>query len=574
MGNNCCGSRKKDIETLFTDREKLHLESLFDNLTDPKRTQGKHRFNTSTLGILFPENPNMALFVYNIILHVSKTERHIDYQNFESALEILIKDPVKIRHKEFEDKEKIDIIALAFMNNFKLSQDELRNKDISYLQAVDFIQNLLKIFHYESQSAKSVDESVAKGIVDGAFRKDEEKVTWWTFLHYIKENLIYVNRCLELYFTAKFLDQKVNLKIPDLNKASFLLNRDLIGLLYLSNIYMQSTPNLEFVYSSRNKGLFYSQIAKALENYQSSTYIFLKVEPFGETESPTKITPHPRSNFIIGGFSRLPWKDTGEYAGDNDCHIFSLSPKFQNFYALTKSSAHPNYTYLKSTFGYNQGIGFGGGKNGDFRIWIDGQDMNQSYVQTEDQTYSPGSLLGPGYSRMKIIEVEIWGLPIDYHNKQYMDSLLNASALNRRSTAVPYGTVENVAMSTMFNKNGSILAYNQSKIAEVIHQNDQLKKSLNLFESQLALNTPQKERIITLNPVEFHNNQENAKKSSRSPNASQDSFYKENLIMTAETMDSIEGKFAETKLSPKILKYPESYGYSNPFKSPLSPKKI
>jgi len=44
--------------------------------------------------------------------------------------------------------------------------------------------------------------------------------------------------------------------------------------------------------------------------------------------------------------------------------------------------------------------------------------------------------------------------------------------------------------------------------------------------------------------------------------------------MTAETMDSIEGKFAETKLSPKILKYPESYGYSNPFKSPLSPKKI
>jgi len=98
MGNNCCSSRKTDYKTQFTDSEKLHLEALFDQLTDPKRTyhlfpfaflnlyrQGKHKFNKSTLGILFPENPDMALFVYNIILHVSRTERHIDYENFEQA---------------------------------------------------------------------------------------------------------------------------------------------------------------------------------------------------------------------------------------------------------------------------------------------------------------------------------------------------------------------------------------------------------------------------------------------------------------------------------------------------------
>ena len=55
-------------------------------------------------------------------------------------MEILIKDPVKIRQKEFQDKEQIDILALAVLNNFKLSQDDLKNLDVTFLQAVDFIQ--------------------------------------------------------------------------------------------------------------------------------------------------------------------------------------------------------------------------------------------------------------------------------------------------------------------------------------------------------------------------------------------------------------------------------------------------
>ncbi len=183
---------------------------------------------------------------------------------------------------------------------------------------------------------------------------------------------------------------------------------------------MQLTSNLEFVYSSRYQGLSYPQIAQALANYHSSSYIFLKVEPYVEDESPNNLG----SNYLIGGFSRLPWKDTGEYGGDNDCYLFSLTPQFQNMYALTRNTAHPNFTYLKSGFGYNQGIGFGGGKNDDFRIWINGQDMNQSYVKNEDSTYSSGALLGPGLEKMRIVEVEIWGLGIDYHNKQYLDNVL------------------------------------------------------------------------------------------------------------------------------------------------------
>ncbi len=108
-----------------------------------------------TLNFLFPENPEIALLVYNLILHISKTERHINYYNFELAsnliklpdflivffiVELLVKDPMQCREKEFREKEKIDILALATVDSFKLSREELRALNISYVQALDFVK--------------------------------------------------------------------------------------------------------------------------------------------------------------------------------------------------------------------------------------------------------------------------------------------------------------------------------------------------------------------------------------------------------------------------------------------------
>jgi len=75
------------------------------------------------------------------------------------------------------------------------------------------------------------------------------------------------------------------------------------------------------------------------------------VEPIRET-----INLSGESSYIIGGFSRLPWKNTGEFSGDQDCFVFSLAPKFRNYYASDKLSANRHYTYLKSK-GYKQGLG-------------------------------------------------------------------------------------------------------------------------------------------------------------------------------------------------------------------------
>jgi len=87
-----------------------------------------------------------------------------------------------------------------------------------------------------------------------------------------------------------------------------------------------------------------------IDGYPAPTYIFLRVEPIRETG-----TFSGESSYIIGGFSRLPWKNTGEFAGDQDCFVFSLTPKFRNYYSIDKS-ANRNFTYLKSK-SYKQGLG-------------------------------------------------------------------------------------------------------------------------------------------------------------------------------------------------------------------------
>jgi len=50
-------------------------------------------------------------------------------------------------------------------------------------------------------------------------------------------------------------------------------------------------------------------------------------------------------------------------------------------------------------------LGFGGKNEKDFRIWIDGTDLNQSYVKSDDDIYAPGDLVGPGYTRIRVISI-------------------------------------------------------------------------------------------------------------------------------------------------------------------------
>ncbi len=136
----------------------------------------------------------------------------------------------------------------------------------------------MRIFQYQEKTPQKVDESTAKSVVDGAFRifyfksskciislgGHEGKIDWWTFLHYIKENLIYINRCIKLYFSAKFLNKSVDLQIPELNGRSFILNKDISALLYMSNISFHSINQLQPLYSINHHDFSFEYLSNIL----------------------------------------------------------------------------------------------------------------------------------------------------------------------------------------------------------------------------------------------------------------------------------------------------------------------
>ena len=53
----------------------------------------------------------------------------------------------------------------------------------------------------------------------------------------------------------------------------------------------------------------------------------------------------------------MRWKDGSIYHGDSDSYLFSLSPRFKNYFASTKSTSDPNFVYLNTSGSKNVGLG-------------------------------------------------------------------------------------------------------------------------------------------------------------------------------------------------------------------------
>jgi len=87
-----------------------------------------------------------------------------------------------------------------------------------------------------------------------------------------------------------------------------------------------------------------------------------------------------------------------------------VTPKFHLYLPqFSNSSDAKKYTYLNNADhhgGERPGLGFGKTKDEKFRIWIDGLEPENSYVEAQDETFCPGSLINEGsnFINVKIIE--------------------------------------------------------------------------------------------------------------------------------------------------------------------------
>lgn len=127
----------------------------------------------------------------------------------------------------------------------------------------------------------------------------------------------------------------------------------MLALFALSNIHIRETSKLSLLYSSSLNGFSFEKLALSLK-HPGGTLIFLRHTTEGEHL-------HKSDSVIFGGFSSRPWIDDSTYSQDDRSYVFSVYPKFQNFFYKIKTGeeAQSNFTYLNTDPRNGKALGIG-----------------------------------------------------------------------------------------------------------------------------------------------------------------------------------------------------------------------
>lgn len=96
---------------------------------------------------------------------------------------------------------------------------------------------------------------------------------FWRFVLHLKKELIYVNSLLKFYFGHKFLKGSIHFKLPNLSKPSYLINKELLILLYLSNAFVQTSQKMWSLYSSTAEYFKFNEFIEKLTSKFGSKII-------------------------------------------------------------------------------------------------------------------------------------------------------------------------------------------------------------------------------------------------------------------------------------------------------------
>lgn len=211
---------------------------------------------------------------------------------------MLTKESPEYQLKHYAELDKIDILALIILDKASMTRQDMKSLKISTSQAykyievnpykfLEFFKNLTKTILLMFQQTTTspppqINQEAVYTIINTAFgifflkfsflliskgKKFQEQIGWLSFLSYLKNNLPYINKSIQSYFACKFLQKNpTTLKLPDLSQNSFLLNQDLLSLLYLSNVYFHSANKLERIHSSRYGPQAFKDFSNILSN--------------------------------------------------------------------------------------------------------------------------------------------------------------------------------------------------------------------------------------------------------------------------------------------------------------------
>lgn len=161
----------------------------------------------------------------------------------------------------------------------------------------------------------------------------------WDFLFFVKQELIYLSKVLDFYFSFKFLGKTVHFKLPMLTEASYLLNEEVLAMFYLSNAYMQNVSRMKLLYSNVLHGFDFKKVVDSIANLEMPLLFLIRHEEPNEE----------KNSYIFGAFTCDIWKNTANYHGSENTYIYSLTPSFRNFFPVINDYSEKNYQYLWHT---------------------------------------------------------------------------------------------------------------------------------------------------------------------------------------------------------------------------------
>lgn len=101
-------------------------------------------------------------------------------------------------------------------------------------------------------------------MADSIISLEAGAITLWNMILSIKQQLLYLNECITIYFTSKFIHPQLSLKLPIMETSSNIISDELLSLIYLGNSFCQHSQRLKLLYSNRKNGFNFATIVNAL----------------------------------------------------------------------------------------------------------------------------------------------------------------------------------------------------------------------------------------------------------------------------------------------------------------------
>ena len=122
-------------------------------------------------------------------------------------------------------------------------------------------------------SNSQLDDIGAKVIVNYIFG-NQCSLEFIIFMERLKHQFENINKIIKDYFQSKFIDKNIRIKLPILSKPSYILNQQLVSILYLSNPVFSNFDKLNLIYSNCDSNLNFDKMASSLLSKKTKKKFF------------------------------------------------------------------------------------------------------------------------------------------------------------------------------------------------------------------------------------------------------------------------------------------------------------